>query len=219
MNIPIAYLYRKLTIVLDCQLDSEFTGSVKQADASLKKSKTGWPVIVLEVGVSEATKKLHEYARRWLEGSCGQTKLVMLVDIQEQGRRNTSNDKWELSETDFCNYSTLYTRILQWYRSREFRLVGSFRLSVHFWYSDGDRQCVLNQAEFSPNSLIDPTTIQDVPLRLDYLIPDGSDLDTGEPLLFPLQHLVRTLQNGFEDIEIDRAQLLAREEMKKYRSL
>lgn len=171
--------------------------------------------MILEVGISETTTKLYEDARRWLEGSCGQTKLVILVDVQERGRRNTSNDKWELSEIDFQQPDMLPNKILQWYQSRGIRLVGSFELSVHLLYSDGDNQCILNKAVFSPNNLIDLTTIQDVPLRLDYLI-DGSDLDMSQPLLFPLRRLIHRLQNGFEDIESDRADDLAENELRRY---
>lgn len=176
--------------------------------------------MVLEVGISEPTGKLEEDAKRWLEGSCGQTKLVILVDVHERGRRSTLNDKWELSEIDFqqSNHEALLNKILQWYRSREIRLVGSFKLSVHLCYSDGNNQCLLNKAEFSPNTLIGLTTIQDVPLRLDHLIPNGNHLGMSQPLLFPLRRLVHTLQNGLEDIEIDRASALAKNERKKYSS-
>lgn len=198
----------------------KFRGSSKQADASLKKSKAEWPVVVLEVGISETTTKLYEDAERWLEGSDGDTKLVILVDVQETPKWKTSNDMWGLSEADFrqMSHRTLSRYIFQWYRSWEIQLVGSFKLSVHLWYSDGDRQCILNEAAFSPGKLIDLTTsgIQDIPLRLDYLMPSGSDFDMSQPLLFPLRHLVHTLQNGLEDIEIQRASNLAKEEHKKY---
>lgn len=207
---------RRTNLALGCKLVGKFNHSSKEADASIKKSRDKWPVVVLEVGISETTTKLYKDAERWLKGSCGQTKLVILVDIQEKGRRNTSNDKWELSEIDFqqSNYVTISNKILQWYQSREIRLVGSFELSVHLLYSDGDSQCILEKAAFSPNNLIDLTTIQDIPLRLDYLVPDGSDLC--QPLLFPLRRLVHTLQNDFEDIESDRVDDLAENELKKH---
>ncbi|KAF3389684.1 hypothetical protein DPV78_011667 [Talaromyces pinophilus] len=195
-----------------CRLRGKFSRSSKEADASVKKFGTKWPVVVLE-----------EDAKRWLKDSCGQTKLVILVDVQERGRWNTSNDlrdKWEISEIDFQqpNHDTLPDKILQWYQSREIRLVGSFKLSVHLCYSKGDNQCLLNKAAFSPDNLIDLTTIQDVPLRLDHLMPDGSDLDMSQPLLFPLRRLVQTLQNGFDDIESDRVDDLAENALKKYSS-
>lgn len=213
----------ELTIVLGCRLRGKFSRSSKEADASVKKFGTKWPVVVLEVGINETTKNLEEDAKRWLKDSCGQTKLVILVDVQERGRWNTSNDlrdKWELSETDFQqpNHDTLPDKILQWYRSREIRLVGSFKLSVHLCYSKGDNQCLLNKAAFSPDNLIDLTTIQDVPLRLDHLMPDGIDLDMSQPLVFLLRRLVQILQNGFDDIESDRVDDLAENALKNISS-
>ncbi|KAI7969098.1 hypothetical protein EIK77_006003 [Talaromyces pinophilus] len=213
-----SWMHEAAADVIHCPLAGKFRGSSKQADASLKKSKAEWPVVVLEVGISETTTKLYEDAERWLEGSDSDTKLVILVDIQETRNWKTSNDKWGLSEADFrqLSHRALSRYIFQWYRSRGIQLVGSFKLSVYLWYSDGDRQCILNDAAFSPGKLIDLTTIQDIPLRLDYLMPSGSDFDLSQPLLFPLRHLVHTLQNGFEDIEIQRASKLAKEEHKKY---
>ncbi|KAH8696470.1 hypothetical protein BGW36DRAFT_428478 [Talaromyces proteolyticus] len=70
-----------LTGSADFSLADKFSGSIKQADASLMKSECKWPDVVLEVGISEPTNKLFEDARRWLEGSDGNTKLVILVDI------------------------------------------------------------------------------------------------------------------------------------------
>lgn len=74
----------------------------------------------------------------------------------------------------------------------------------------------MNKAAFSPDNLIDLATIHDVPLRLEHLMPAGSDFDVSQRLSFPLTLLVDTLQNGFEDIEIDRANLIAEKEKKKY---
>jgi hypothetical protein len=75
----------------------------------------------------------------------------------------------------------------------------------------------LNKAAFSPGNLIDLTTINDVPLRLEHLIPAGSDFDMSQHLSFPLTRLVDTLQNGFGDVEIERASHLAEDKKKKYR--
>lgn len=204
-------------MAVDCRLAGEFDKSSKQADASIKKSRAKRPVVVLEVGISETTTKLYNDAIRWLKGSNSETKLVILVDVQEKERRNTSNDKWGLSEIDFRKTSCdrLSDHIFQWYGSRKIRLVSSFTLSVHLWYSDGDRQYILSEAAFSPSKLIDLTTVQDVPLRMDYLMPDGSVFDMSEPLLFPLRQLVDKLQNGLGNVEIDRAGFLA-DKVKKY---
>ncbi|KAH8692373.1 hypothetical protein BGW36DRAFT_363365 [Talaromyces proteolyticus] len=207
-----------LTGSTDCSLEINFVGSIKQPDASLMEFRAEWPVIVLEVEISETTRKLFKDAQRWLEGSDGNTKLVILVDIQEKERRNTSNDKWDLSENDFreIHHRTLSRRILQWYRLKGIRVVGDFHLSVHLCYNDGDNHCILDKAAFSPGRLIDLTTIEDIPLRLGHLMPDGGHLDEDRRLLFPLKNLVDTLQHGFENTEIDRVNDLATDIKKKY---
>jgi hypothetical protein len=174
-------------------------------------------VAVLEVAISNPTKKLFQDARRWLEGSNGQTKLVVPLDVQEAERRNTSNDKWELSEIDFqkSSHDSVSDHILQWYRSKGIRLVGSFKLSVHLWYSDDDRQCIFYKNAFSPSRLIDLSTIEDVPLRLEHLMPGDSNTRQNL-LLFPLNILVSTSQKGLEDVETQRASDLTRDRQKRY---
>lgn len=72
-----------ITIFLDCLLDSKYDGSIKQADASLMEFEAEWPAVVLEVGISETTEKLCEDVNRWLNGSDGNTKLVILINVQE----------------------------------------------------------------------------------------------------------------------------------------
>lgn len=208
-----------MSLLLDCLLNDEF-GSTKQADASLMRFKSKRPTVVLEVGVSEPTNKLYEDAERWLADN-SDTKLVILVDITEKGRRKTSNDNWGLSAIDFQEKSRdrLSDDILKWYQSKGISLVGTFELYVHLWYSDHDRRCIMNKATFSPGNLVDLTTIQDYPLRLEHLMPNGSDLDADQHLhvSFPMRRLVDTLQSGLEDVEIERASDLAHEEKKKYR--
>lgn len=213
------YVSEKLTIflVIDCSLDESFGCSVKQPDGSLRTEETECPVIILEVGISETTHKLYEDARRWLEGSNGDTKLVILIDVQEQGCRKASRDKWGLDTTQFRQMQRrqLFNHILQWYHSNNISLLGNFHLSVHLWYSDSDKQCVLNNAAFSLGNLISLGAIHDVPLRLDSLMPVGST-DDNEPLFFPLRKLVATLQRGFRFIEKERASKLAHDTKERY---
>ena len=85
---------------------------------------------------------------------------------------------------------------------------------MDLWYSDGVRQCILNKAAFSRDNLIDLTTINDAPLRLEHLMP-GSDLGASQHLAFPLRLLVETLQKGFRHVEIQRASQLAKDKLKK----
>ncbi|EED14725.1 hypothetical protein TSTA_042000 [Talaromyces stipitatus ATCC 10500] len=58
-----------LTGSKNCLLTGKSCRSSKQADASLMNFKAKWPVVVLEVGISETTTKLYDDAKRWLKGS------------------------------------------------------------------------------------------------------------------------------------------------------
>lgn len=205
-----------ITIFLDCLLVDEYDGSIKQADASLMEFEAEWPAVVLEVGISETTEKLCEDANRWLNGSDGNTKLVILIDVQEIPKWKSLNDNWGLPATAFqeIGHKALRRHILDWYGSKKIRLHGSFELSVDLWYSGGVRQRILNKAAFSRDNLIDLTTINDVPLRLEHLMP-GSDLDASQRLSFPLRLLVETLQKGFRHVEMQRAGQLAKDKLKK----
>ena len=172
--------------------------------------------MVLEVGIRETTQKLCEDANRWLNGTNGVTKLVILIDIQEIPKWKSSNDNWGLPAIAFqeISHEALRRHILEWYGFKNILLHGRFELSVDLWYSDGIRQCILNKAAFSQENLIDLTTINDVPLRLEHPMP-GSESDASQHLLFPLRLLVETLQKGFRHAEIQRAGQLARDKLKK----
>ena len=58
-----------LTLFLEVNLTGIFAGSTKLADASIQKYGTRWPVVVLEVAVSESTNKLYRDAEKWLKGT------------------------------------------------------------------------------------------------------------------------------------------------------
>lgn len=127
--------YLTFSTYVGYELGGEYIGSVKQADASLKKSQVGWPIVVVEVDISETTQKLYTDAERWLEGSNSRTKLVILVVIRETGKRDTASDSWELFEDDFreMNPRRLFQHISEWYP-----LDGStFSVPLHYLSIDG----------------------------------------------------------------------------------
>lgn len=169
-----------------------------------------FPTVAAEVGINETTTQLHQDAERWLRGTNNQTKLVILVDIQETPRWSGLSNSQELSAVDSQQTSYLITNYIKRQQSGEIRLHGSFSLSVHLWYSDGDRQCILDGAVFSSDNWMDIETIDDVYLRLKHLLPAGSRSGHGdECILFPLKQLVDTLQGDFGSVELDRASDLA----------
>jgi hypothetical protein len=61
---------------------------------SMRPRAADWPTIVIEAGWSESLTKLREDARRWLEGSRGQVKIVLLISIGRRARKMII-EKWE----------------------------------------------------------------------------------------------------------------------------
>jgi hypothetical protein len=63
---------------------------------SMRPLETDWPTIVIEAGWSESITKLREDARRWLENSRGEIKIVVLISIgRKRGTRKMVIEKWE----------------------------------------------------------------------------------------------------------------------------
>ncbi|KAL3476539.1 hypothetical protein BJX99DRAFT_258284 [Aspergillus californicus] len=67
----------------------------RQADGAWKPKRTRqhWPTIVLEVGNTESTRKLHRDVEFWLEGSNGEVKRVFAIKIHQRERKVTI-EKW-----------------------------------------------------------------------------------------------------------------------------
>ena len=61
---------------------------------SMRPLETDWPTIIIESGWSESLTKLREDARRWLENSRGEVKIVLLISIGRRARTMII-EKWE----------------------------------------------------------------------------------------------------------------------------
>ena len=61
---------------------------------SMRPLETDWPTIIIESGRSESLTKLREDARRWLENSRGEVKIVLLISIGRRARTMII-EKWE----------------------------------------------------------------------------------------------------------------------------
>ncbi|KAL1969802.1 hypothetical protein VTN77DRAFT_7311 [Rasamsonia byssochlamydoides] len=70
-------------------------GSRKVPDGMIKRKGEFYPVIALEVGVTETLEKLFEDAERLLRGSKGITQLVILVKITEVSTHPTDGYPWD----------------------------------------------------------------------------------------------------------------------------
>jgi hypothetical protein len=61
---------------------------------SMRPHETDWPTIVIESGWSESLTRPREDARRWLENSRGNIKIVLLISIGRRARTMII-EKWE----------------------------------------------------------------------------------------------------------------------------
>lgn len=117
-----------------------FRNSSKEPDAGLREESEDTPVIAVEVGVSETRGKLLDDARRWLEGTEGTTRIVILVDIRETLLDSTSRERednkdrpYELDPEALAAFDTLQLRdhMLKWHEERNESLLGE--LTAHIY--------------------------------------------------------------------------------------
>ncbi|KKA24588.1 hypothetical protein T310_1376 [Rasamsonia emersonii CBS 393.64] len=109
----------------------------KVPDVLLKKRQTRYPVIAVEVGVSEPLTKLFEDAERIFSGSRN-TDLVILINIEEHGTR-TNGSPWGLTDEDIRGMQDadcLADKILKWHQDHSCPLVGSFTAEIYFYWKD-----------------------------------------------------------------------------------
>jgi hypothetical protein len=175
------------------------------------------PYIVLEVGVGEATRNVFEDAEKWLAGTRDQTKLVILVDIQETGRRQTSEDTWDLtpSQVKSCTDMKLYEHLVRWYRDKEIRLVGnSFTVRVHLWTRNQAPRCVLDTS-FSPAQPASAQELPDAIIRISDVLPDISPEIDAE-ITLPLAKLVTRWRACMPRTQKDRCRNVARQAKNRY---
>lgn len=135
------YIDQFITIFLDCLLDGEYDGSIKQVDTSLIEFEAEQLAVVLKISISKTTEKLYKDVNRWLNSSDSNTKLVILINLQEIPKWKSSNDNQGLPTTTFqeIDHTALRRHILDQYRSKNIHLYSSFELSVDLQYSNSIR--------------------------------------------------------------------------------
>lgn len=107
-------------------LNDPYIASERQADVGLWKVGAQGPSLVVEVGVNES---LREVCHHWFEGTSGQTKSVILVNITEENRPSPvpEDRTWELSAAELATIDQprLARHIYDWHTSHNVPLVGN----------------------------------------------------------------------------------------------
>ncbi|PGH17696.1 hypothetical protein AJ80_04704 [Polytolypa hystricis UAMH7299] len=203
----------------DVDLGGEYNGSEKAPDEGLRQVGEQYPLVAVEVAVSETSKKVFEDAARWLNGSDGCTKLVIVVDIKERMSRNTETTDWGLSKDILgqLNVRDLTKHILQWHQDNKSSLVGSFQASFYLCFQNQQpRQvwkCEFSLEELEPRCF----TFEGVDyITKKELLPE---LDESDCFPLPLQDLSTRMRVCLIDHELKRASSKAREKLKEIQKI
>ncbi|KAK2731826.1 hypothetical protein FQN57_003152 [Myotisia sp. PD_48] len=198
-------------------LSSDYSGSEKAPDEGLRQVGEQYPLIAVEIAVSETSKKVFEDATRWLKGSDGYTKLVIVVDIKEKMLKDgiAETGDWGLSNDTLntLNLTNLTKHILQWHKDNKCALVGRFEAYFYLCFQNQQPQRVW-KCEFSLEEL-DPKCF--IFERADYitakdLIPG---LDESDRFPLPLLDLSIRMQRCLVNHELKRASAKACDKLKE----
>lgn len=126
--------------ILAVMLSGPFNHSFKEPDVGFHENSSPTPVVAVEIGIGEGRKRLFEDSERWLEGTRGKTRVVILVDIEEnftpeqsQRMEEKKNIAYGLSykELKSSNTTRLSEHILEWYEKNNEALVGEFTAHIY----------------------------------------------------------------------------------------
>ena len=160
---------------------------------------------------------MFEDATRWLRGSDGYTKLVIVIDIKEKMLKynKTETTDWGLSK-DVLNTlnSTGFTKhILQWHKENGVSLVGSFQVIFYLCFQNQEPRQVW-RCEFSLDEL-EPKcfTFEGMDcITTQQLIPE---LDESTCFPLPLRELSTRMKKCLIDHQVRRASDKARKKWKE----
>jgi hypothetical protein len=79
---PFYYVHERLTNTTAYDLSGPYVGDRREPDQAITGPEDGYPLVVLELGVNDSTDNLFEAAKKWLEGSEGVTRVVIVIDIR-----------------------------------------------------------------------------------------------------------------------------------------
>ncbi|KAL1965175.1 hypothetical protein VTN77DRAFT_5929 [Rasamsonia byssochlamydoides] len=215
-------IYQETGSTYDLVRDEEFTlsgpyqGSAKQPDEGLRKMESDFPLIAVEVGASERLSKLFDDAKRWLQGSLGATKLVILVDVKEQKPKDppvaAPSNNWALTAAQILSLSKLQLaqHIVEWGEENGSPLVGRVRVQLYFCpegYPEQRQPNHIWEAEISHREIYNQVFHQQPIFSIRDLMPERASSTT--TFEFPTDMLVVSLQKAIEALRLQRAKKIA----------
>lgn len=113
------------------------------------------PTVAVEISSGEGRKKLFEDAIRWIEGSQGQTRVVILVDIEEsipawqsecRGDERDHLYGLDVDRLQLFNEYTLAVHIIRWHQKHDKPLAGDCTAHVYIYRRDRRPRKVLRHS-------------------------------------------------------------------------
>lgn len=172
-----------------------------------------FPLIMFEFGINDALHPMFNEAYRWLNGTFGETRLVLVVDVREHwyDRERSiagSESRWDLDAEAILELSPrdLALFIEVWHEFHGVELTGWFSMSVYVCRSGKEPECVLYQYRI-------PDDIGDIQvdrwnMRLEDIVPVGYSVarDDAESLVaLPLAPLVTGVKLRLGEFKRERA--------------
>lgn len=202
---------------LGVDLGSDYFGSEKAPDEGLCHTEKRFPLIAVEVAVSETSKKVFEDATRWLKGSGGDTKLVIVVDIKEKISNTAKTTDWGLPKDVLgrLDSTSLTEHILQWHRNNNSSLIGTFEAFFYLCFQNQQPRQVW-KCEFSrenePEYFLEGADY----ITTKELIPELKEFDCYQ---LPFQELSTKMKKRLIKHELKRASHAAGEKVKEMRKI
>jgi hypothetical protein len=195
-------------------LCGDHDGSRKEPDACIRGDLDEYPLVALEVAMSESRAKAFRDANKWLEGSGGKTRLVIVVDIQEskipERKKTTMIATWGLTDDEILQFTVtdLGRHIRDWHQRERIPLLGDFTANFYFCYY-GQPQQLVWEYKFSLNEAAPQQSLMrnTCSLRAKDLLPDFEDnLD----FVLPVERISAKMRRCLHVHALQRAKIQAK---------
>lgn len=176
----------------------------KEPHEGITPASGSYPLVALEIGVSEPKSDLLEDARKWLDGSDGETKLVILVDIQERRKKIENEDfDWGLSDIWLAkaDQNAVTDHVLRRYQEKGIILAGRFYVNVYLCYPGKAGECIV-EGTFSLDGWDSWRHFREgAELNLRDLLPS---LPAPVHMIPPIDHLRAKMSNTLYPLHVER---------------
>ncbi|KAK2762780.1 hypothetical protein FQN54_000954 [Arachnomyces sp. PD_36] len=203
---------------LGLDLAGKQAGTFLEADHCIHRTIKKYPLVLVEVGVSESTPQIFRDTEKWLEGSNGQTRLAIVIDINQhlpKEQKQKPMTSWGLSDSQIVNFTLgeLTQHILRWNSSNLTSFMGEFNACVYLRFQ-GQEWRAIWEYEFPSQGPFRKPLVHDktyTSITTKDLLPE---LDFSVELPLPLEELANEMEDSLPLYRAQRAEVQANIKMK-----